>query len=454
MRLSGSRLQRVSAVKTAPNRVATPVAALLILCLSVILLAGCAAPASSSPDLTRVFEQAMLTATYAVVLPTQPADPTSTPTTAISSTPEPTVAPSPTRYSGPAPVLAPAFNTTLLPSGSQPVSYIEDTCQYLKNRLDPNKSQPGTVVMAVMFHGIAADGTAITDPMNVTHSDMVEFVEHARETGFETVTTAELVAFLEENAYIPPRSLYIILDDRRPGGVREHFWKYLKEYNWTLTLAWLIGDTDTRAASPLECCPDEPYTTLWEQMEAYYASGYLDVQAHGNIHNINITQSSTDEYILSELNISREKIREHFYCKDTLSGLPVENCDTDQPLAYIWAGGSFTARSVQLARESGYRLGFTVNPRGPMLYNWIPQALEYNPSMPSYIAEGPAGDPLMTLPRYWSTDAAYHLDDVANIGEEAFAYAQAHRQEELNYYSYYCQDVTGEIPALNAGPAE
>ncbi len=450
MRFIGSRLPR--AIQTA--EAAASVRRLFAFCLTIFLLAGCSAPAGSTPDLTQVFEQAMLTATYAIVPPTQQPSATQPPATPTAATPSATNQPSATRYSGPAPTLAAAFNTTLLPSGSQPVTYIEDTCQYLKNRLDPNKSRPGTVVMAVMYHGIAEDGTAITDPMNVTHSDMVTFVEHAHETGFETVTTAELTAFLEENAYIPPRSLYIILDDRRPGGVREHFWKYLKEYDWTLTLAWLIGDTDTRAASPLECCPDENYAGLWEQMEAYNASGYLDIQSHGNVHNTNITASSTDEYILSELNISRQKIREHFYCKDPVTGLPVENCDTAQPMAYIWAGGSFTPRSVQLARETGYRLGFTVNPRGPIMYNWIPQSLEYNPAMPSYIPEGPAGDPLMTLPRYWSTDAAYHLDDVANMGDEAREYAKTHRQEELNYYSYYCQDITGEIPTLEAGQAE
>ncbi|MCE5207257.1 MAG: polysaccharide deacetylase family protein [Chloroflexi bacterium] len=423
--------------------------ALALIFVSILLLTGCSTPASRTPDMTQVFEQAMLTATYAIVEPSANPTPLNSPTPQVSLTPEPTVIPSPTRYSGPAPTLQASFITDLLPAGGEPVSYIEDTCEYLKARLDPNNSSPGTVVMPVMFHGIAEDGTTITDNMNVTHSDMVTFVEHAHELGFETVTTEELVGFLEENAPIPARSLYIVLDDRRPGGVREHFMHYLKEYDWTLTLAWLIGDTDTRAASPLGCCPDEPYTTLWEQMEAYNATGYLDVQSHGNIHNINITEASTDEYILSELNVSRTVIREHFYCKDYSTGLPIENCQTDQPLAFIWPGGSFTPRSVQLARENGYRLGFTVNPRGPIMYNWIPQAQENNPATPSWIAEGPAGDPLMTLPRYWSYDAAYHLDEVANIGEQAAKYAKTHRQEELNYYSYYCQDITGEIPSLN-----
>jgi hypothetical protein len=426
----------------------------------MLLLAGCAAPSAGAPDtaaaaeMTAVFEQAMLTATHALGAPAGSPTPAVTDTPQPTSTPQPTVRPSATKYSGPPPTLAASFNTALLPSGGQPVSYVEDTCQYLKARWDPHNAAPGTVVMVVMYHGVGADDTIITDNMNVLHRDMVEFVEHAHETGFETVTTEELLAFLEENAYIPPRSLLIIVDDRRPGVVREHFMPYLREYDWTLTLAWIIGDTDEKAASPLGCCPEENFSSLWEQMETYNASGYLDIQSHGNVHNINITASSADEFILSEFNVSRAEIQEHFYCKDYATGQPVENCQTAQPLAYIWPGGSFTPHAVQLARENGYRLGFTVNPRGPLMFNWIPQAQEADPATPSWIPEGPAGDPLLTLPRYWSYDAAYRLDEVANMGEEAAAYASQHKQEELNYYSYYCQDITGEIPALAENGAE
>jgi hypothetical protein len=44
-----------------------------------------------------------------------------------------------------------------LKKGVQPYTYIPNTCEYLKNRWDPNKSQPGTVVMPVMYHSITED---------------------------------------------------------------------------------------------------------------------------------------------------------------------------------------------------------------------------------------------------------------------------------------------------------
>ena len=82
------------------------------------------------------------------------------------------------------------------------------------------------------------------------------------------------------------------------------------------------------------------------------------------------------------------------------------------------------------------------------MYNWVPLAAEVDPNSPSWLPEIPVGDPLMTLPRYWSYDAAYRLDEVANIGEEAAAYAGQTRETELLYYELYCKEITGEIPSL------
>ncbi len=80
------------------------------------------------------------------------------------------------------------------------------------------------------------------------------------------------------------------------------------------------------------------------------------------------------------------------------------------------------------------------------MYNWIPQADQKDPGRPSYIPEGPAGDPLMTLPRYWDTDARTHLDVVRTIGNEAAAYAESNKATELEYYDIMCAPTLGQIP--------
>jgi hypothetical protein len=55
-------------------------------------------------------------------------------------------------------------------------------------------------------------------------------------------------------------------------------------------------------------------------------------------------------------------------------------------------------------------------------------------------------DPLMTLPRYWDVDARGHLDTVAQIGEQAAAYAEQNKATELEYYDIVCSPTYGPMP--------
>ena len=116
------------------------------------------------------------------------------------------------------------------------------------------------------------------------------------------------------------------------------------------------------------------------------------------------------------------------------------------PIAYIWPGGGFNPQAVQLARQVGYKLGFTINPRGPVMFNWVPLGDQIDPQRPLLIAEGPANDPLMTLPRIWDTDAQQHIGTFTAIGDAAAAYAQKNKAVEMQYYNIACASKDGPMP--------
>jgi len=52
----------------------------------------------------------------------------------------------------------------------------------------------------------------------------------------------------------------------------------------------------------------------------------------------------------------------------------------------------------------------------------------------------------MVLPRYWDTDAATHLQEVIQIGQEAASYARANKPAEMVYYASACSPTYGAIP--------
>lgn len=275
--------------------------------------------------------------------------------------------------------------------------------------------------MIVMYHSITEDSNPLVDVSQVHHSDVAMTLEHAHEVGFQTITTEQLADFLESNTLIPRRSLLLIVDDRKRKEYYEtHFVPYLEKYNWRITNAW-ISAADT---------PEY----LWQENREIQAQGWVDAQAHGVVHNVPAGLYSTDDFIRKELQGSIDAIQQHF---------------GSHPVGYIWPGGGFTPRAVELAREVGYRVGFTTNPRGPVMYNWVPLASQLDPAHTYWMPETPVNDPLMVLPRYWSIDAAYRIDDVINIGDQAAEAAALSRATELDYYDIVCKPLTGEIPTLS-----
>jgi hypothetical protein len=373
---------------------------LMIVVLTAYLLTACQSTPTLDPNLalTAAFE----TAFAQISLPTETPSPTETPlpTATVPRTP---------------PVLPATFQTALLKVEDLPRTYIADTCQYIQNKWNPNKAVPGTVVMTIMFHGITKDEA--NGPNQISSRDFKLLMNDLHEMGFQAINMQQMTDFLYSNANIPQRSVLLIVDDRHFAEYfNDHFRPFHDDWGWPVVNAY-IG---------LDERPD-----LWAENAALSAEGWVDYQAHGYIHNINITNASTDEFITSEMGGSITSLQKYM---------------NKTPLAYIWPGGGFSARAVELGPQLGYKLGFTVNPRGPVMYNWVPQADTVNQSNTLAIPETPANNPLMTLPRYWDVNARGDLDTVRQIGEQAMLYEQQNMPIELEYYDIVCAPTYGPIP--------
>lgn len=408
------------------------VAHILILpILCAVWLPACNTAKSPAIDPTALFQSALLTATYAIQPPTSTAAPPSMPTetpapTSLPALPTPDVPRTP-------PPLPNTFVSTNLNPLDTPHTYISDTCQYLKARWDPNNSKPGTVVMPIMFHSIT-DGEA-TEAFQITHATVVQLLRDLKAQGFEAINIQQLADFLYHNAPIPNRSVILIVDDRHHAEYfHTHFIPTMQEIGWTtVTNAWIsLPDSIAQQTIP---------GNLQLQNE-----GWVDHQGHGVVHNIPVEEWPSDYFITTDL---YGRLTAEEYIRRELQGSidTIQSTFGKRPIAYIWPGGGFSPLSVQIARQVGYQLGFTVNPRGPLMYNWIPLADAPDPARPSYKPEGHVNDPLMVLPRYWDTDAVSFIDTVRQIGKEAAAYAEQNRTTELAYYDIVCKPITGEIPS-------
>lgn len=379
---------------------------LLNLSLLTALLASCA-PATTTPDTDFAMTAAIETAFAQINAPTA--------TLASTETPLP---PAATAVRTP-PALPGSYQTSYLNPEDLPRSYVTDSCQYLKNKWDSTKSAPGTTVMIIMSHRIDSDATSSNaGTTTISGKDLKQLMNDFHELGFQAINMQQMADFMYDNAKIPQRSFLFIIDDRAGGRSKydDHFRIYYEKWGWPIVNAY-IG-IDER--------PD-----LWAEHAELAAEGWVDFQAHGYIHNIPISDGSTDEFITSEMGGVITTFQKYF---------------NKTPIAYIWPGGGFSKRAVEIGTQLGYKLGFTVNPRGPVMYNWVPQADTFNASNPLAIPETPAGNPLMTLPRYMDINARDNIGTVIAIGDEAAAYAEQNKAVELEYYDIVCAPTYGSIP--------
>ncbi len=339
--------------------------------------------------------------------------PTETTTSSPVPTATPTATPTPTPRTPPS-LPVPYQNDSLTPFGS-PHPYIPDVCQYLQDKWSSENSAPGTVVMAIMFHSITRE--AIASPDQISEYNFRQLMNALHDKGFQTITTTQLLDFMETNAKIPERSILIIVDDRRTSAYYDAWFReYWEKWGWPVVNAWISTDLST--------------ADLWQQQVDLENEGWVDHQAHGFQH-FAIGPDSSDEYIMQELQKPIEAFQEYFH---------------KTPIAFIWPGGRITPHAVGMARSLGYQLGFTDNPRGPVMFNWVPLADIPDLQRPNWDAEGPANDPLLVLPRYWDTDAIVHVNEVIQAGLEAAAYAEQNKATELEYYEIVCASKYGPIP--------
>jgi hypothetical protein len=271
--------------------------------------------------------------------------------------------------------------------------------------------------MVIMFHSIVGGNTS--NPNQISEFELRTLMNKLHDEGFTAINTTQMAAFMEHNGKIPDRSVLLVVDDRHNAQYFDLFFrKYWTEYGWPVVNAWIsaFGGTDPALAGNV----------------ALSEEGWVDYQAHGDSSpHIAIDPNSTDEFVRHDLQGSMDNIQKYF---------------GKAPIAYIWPGGGFTPHAVQVARQLGYQLGFTTNPRGPVMFNWVPLVDKQEAERPTWIPEGPVNDPLMVLPRYWDSDAIIHISDVTQVGQEASAYAEQNKAIELEYYDIVCAAQYGPIP--------
>ena len=337
--------------------------------------------------------------------------------TLISCQLAPSPAPSESTTSQPpAPPLPETYQTDYLNPLDIPHSYIEPTCRALRYKWSPFNSKPGTVVMIILFKNINR-GTADL-PDSITVVDFLILMSQLEEQGFEAINAERLQAFMERNAPIPPRSVILVQDGNQSADYFDkNFGEYFARLGWPVVNGWVSEQN-----------VDE--NLRLENFEMEYEN-FVDHQARGTTSDVVLKDETAKTVIVREL-------------QGSLTGFADQFGKT--PNVIIWPNGGFGIRPIEAARQLKYRIGITQNPRGPIMFNWVPLADDFDPERPNLIPEGRIVDPLMTLPAYPAEEALLAIDTARAIGNQAAAYAEENKAAELGYYNIVCADEYGPMP--------
>lgn len=323
-------------------------------------------------------------------------------------------APIPTREAPPP--LPGTFQSDLLNPLDTPHTYVEETCRYLRNKWNPLNAEPGTVVMVILFKNINR-GTADL-PDSISAIEFFDLMDQLRAQKFEAINTDQLQAFMERNVEIPLRSVLLIQDGNQSAEYYDkNFRDYYENWGWGIANGWV---------SEREMDP-----ALFEDNYSLENEGFVDHQARGITPDAYLSDDAAKAIIARELQGSLTGFADQF---------------GKRPNAIIWPNGGFGIRPVEAARQLRFKLGFTANSRGPIMYNWVPLADNPDPARPGLIPEGRIDDPLMTLPVYSPNEALQVLDAVRAIGRSASEYAQAGKDAEYKYYETVCEEEYGPMP--------
>ncbi len=334
--------------------------------------------------------------------------------TAISSVAAPdTPSPIPTAPRTP-PALPGIYQTDRLNPLDTPHTYVEDTCQYLRDKWGSENAAPGTIVMIIKLHSINQGSAEGSDDISV--ADFQRMMEDLHRQQFQAITARQLADFLESNLRIPQRSVALVQDGRHTAqNFNDRFRRYWDQWGWPVINAW-----DTQASTS---------EALWADQATLEQEGWVDHQVYGPSIGP-VGSRPAEEHLAQGMQQSIDVFQQRFH---------------KTPTAIVWPAG-LDQGAIDAARNLGYRLGFTLNARGPVMYDWVPLADASDPQRPSYVLDGPMGDPLMTLPRYWPSQVRDAIDSVRLLGQEAAAFADQNRATELQYYDIVCAPEHGPIP--------
>ncbi len=136
----------------------------------------------------------------------------------------------------------------------------------------------GVRLPIVMYHGLLPDtarqGDFVIDPA-LFESDLA----YLKKAGYETVTVADLLAYVHEGASLPEKAIMLTFDD---GYYNNYLYAFplLKQYGMQMVLSPIGAATTFYNDNPKEQNHEAYSHVTWAQLREMAESGLVEIQSH------------------------------------------------------------------------------------------------------------------------------------------------------------------------------
>jgi peptidoglycan/xylan/chitin deacetylase (PgdA/CDA1 family) len=210
----------------------------------------------------------------------------------------------------------------------------------LKDRNRAGLSPKGFQTIPVLtYHRFAQD---CDSPLCMPATTFERQMKYLKDNGYHAITAEQLLAFLEYRQRVPEKSVFITMDDGY-RSVYELAYPILRKYGFTATL---FIYTSFVGASRM--------AVTWEQLKEMQRSGFT-IGSHSVYH--------------SDLSRPKEGETEREYLARITEELYGSKKIIDQHLGqntyfFAYPFGYYDQRSIQTAREAGYKIAMSVKRGG------------------------------------------------------------------------------------------
>ena len=185
-------------------------------------------------------------------------------------------------------------------------------------------------VPILMYHAICENPTK-AGKFVITKAALEEDLKYLKKAGYNTISFAELIDFVENKVPLPEKPIMLTFDD---GYYNNYCYAYplLKEYNAKAVISIIGKYTDLYSETPEEN-PNYSHIT-WEQAREMCDSGLVEIQNHSyNSHTTDQGRNGTKkkngesiaaytEYIYSDIGKLQEEINRNLGYTPTVFAYP------------------------------------------------------------------------------------------------------------------------------------